>query len=284
MQIAHIGPLLLRASLDPVVPLAPLSLPVLCCQSKRKVHTGNQGDHQISHHNTVAQKIMRCILGPINVRTHDTLQIPPRDHHGHDNTSFVRALHIVRDPGYGICNGRVNPHSGEVHARVPHPWSSGWDNIHYIPHDGNKHTGDGEFAPLSSLISCQSDSHSYDERNRIRRHGEKLRMRRGVTELSDDRRKKKSQSIRGPNQPHVNYHRHRSLPISDSCPQAAHVEGLKVPGRQLRVRLQPCDGAVALIRGQEFRRVRKIRDNPERNHARDDGNQALGDENPSPSC
>ena len=52
---------------------------------------------------------------------------------------------------------------------------------------------------------------------------------------------------------------------------------------ELVVRLQPAHDDGALRLGQELRGVREVLDDEERHRARDDGHEALDDEDPAPA-
>ncbi len=107
-------------------------------------------------------------------------------------------------------------------------------------------------------------------------------MENGDTDGRDDGGKEERKGIERAIGTHVNDHVHISLPILDRIPKVRHFKVLML-GRRLLVHLQPANHPATVIRRQESRLVREIKDHPERRDTNKHSRQTFKNENPGPA-
>lgn len=85
-------------SIQPPIPLAPITLLVLHPHTQQQHHTRRSTHPQQTQARTVANGVMRRLSGDEDVTRDDSAAIAETDHHGAGDGALVVACHVVLDP------------------------------------------------------------------------------------------------------------------------------------------------------------------------------------------
>ena len=230
----------------------------------------------------MARNVARTVLGPVDVATHDPVEVAPPDDDPECDTALVHALRVVRRPGDGVGDARVNAQGAEEGAGVS---DSGALGSQEHGETGDTQEGDADIAEaaLAGLVGDVTDGDGQDGGGGVGWHREELGPRGRVAQIADDGRQEEREGVQRPVGAHVDDGRQPGLPVLDGGPEVGQLE-LLVLGAGLLVHLESADDTGPVDVREEAGLVREVVYHPEGNESDDDGQEAFEDEDPSPAA
>jgi len=266
-----------------MVSLAGQPLGVLLSQEQVLEHAAaEQRDDEVAQHRAVTRRVARGIRGAVDVAAHDPVQVSPPDDDPQRDPALVHALGVVRGPGDGVGDARVDAQGPEEGAGVPDPGAVATQE-HRETDDAEHGDADVAEATLAGLVGDVTDGHGQDGGGCVRRHGEELGPRGRVAQVFDDGGQEEREGVQRPVGAHVDDGRQPGLPVLDGGPEVGHLE-LLVLGAGLLIGLEPTDDAGPVDVGQEGGLVREVVHHPEGGDPDEHGQEAFEDEDPGPAA
>jgi hypothetical protein len=111
--------LVLRLTFNPVVSFATSSLRILAPEQDILLHAATEQEHGfIAKDRPMARLETWSILGSVDIRGHDPVEIAPADDEPKGDATLVHSFNVVGCPGDGISDARVDSHCAQKGAGI----------------------------------------------------------------------------------------------------------------------------------------------------------------------